>query len=515
LNPHNPLANHLLMLLRQGIALAETQAAAAQDAAEAVLSLTAQQAEEKRREEEHARQVEPITDSVLEGMLVERERLGERATEFIRNQGSMSLAAEASEEAEGTVAAAEAAAVADAQALKIREDTETLAEEQREKGRMLQLQQVLLRAAEEQRQIVEANRLRHEEEESLLQEAMREQQRVMQLMRHRGSLGLSPPVPFCHLRGVHKSFGFAQPVLQVLATSFAALLRSCTFRHACIYAADLTNSMAAARAVMDFEEQEHAREAERQRKLMQHTTRLFFHTLLCHYDVWKEFVLSSRMARCCLQTGVRRRDARSAFVLRRSAALLLQAHVRLYASKTLGNLREEERLRVEEARKKRLLNNTPAAKAVGNVTQRFISNWQAISEPYQHLPFHGPTCKIMDRMLPLVKAQSKCERLRMEVEHLHAALDQEHEEKYSLESPGTKSFVSLDESTLSNTLTDRLHQMTDSDENDREFKGSEGDDDELERQMQELSSEMQRIQAAVKRGGMRLHHHSMLTIPHV
>jgi hypothetical protein len=469
-----------LTLLRHGIAHPEAQAAAAQAAEEAALSLTAQLAEEKRREEEHARQVEPIIDSVLEGMLVERERLGERETEFIRNQGSMSLAAEASEEAEGTVAAAEAAAVADAQALKIREDTETLAEEQREKGRMLQLQQVLLRAAEEQRQIVEANRLRHEEEESLLQEAMREQQRVMQLMRHRGSLGLSPPVPFCHLRGVHKSFGFAQPVLQVLATSFAALLRSCTFRHACIYAADLTNSMAAARAVMDFEEQEHAREVERQRKLMQHTTRLLFHTLLRHYDVWKEFVLSSRMARCCLQTGERRREARAAFVLRRSAAMLLQAHVRLYVSKKLGQLREEERMRVEEARKKRLLNNTPAAKAVGKVTQRFIGNWQAISEPYQHLPFHGLRPSTTSLTTSFLAAQQQA---------------QENERKIQ---------VSLDESIWSNTLTDRLDQLTDSDEDDRDFTGSEGDDDELEPQMQELSSEMQRIQAAVKRGGMRV-----------
>jgi hypothetical protein len=222
LNPHNPLANHLLTLLRHGIAHPEAQAAAAQAAEDAALSLTAQLAEEKRREEEHARQVEPIIDSVSEGMLVQRERLGERETEFIRNQGSMSLAAEAIEEAGGTVAAAEAAAVAVAQALKTLEDTETLAEVQREEGRMLQLQQDLLRAAEEQRQIVEANRLRHEEEESLLQEAMREQQRVMQLMRHRGSLGLSLPVPFCHHRGVMPCTSLS--VCVCAATSFALLL---------------------------------------------------------------------------------------------------------------------------------------------------------------------------------------------------------------------------------------------------------------------------------------------------
>jgi len=238
--------------------------------------------------------------------------------------------------------------------------------------------------------------------------------------------------------------------------------------------------MAAARAVMDFEEQEHAREVERQRKLMQHTTRLLFHTLLRHYDVWKEFVLSSRMARCCLQTGERRREARAAFVLRRSAAMLLQAHVRLYVSKTLGQLREEERMRVEEARKKRLLNNTPAAKAVGKVTQRFIGNWQAISEPYQHLPFHGLRPSTTSLTTSFLAAQQQA---------------QENEKKIQ---------VSLDESIWSNTLTDRLDQLTDSDEDDRDFTGSEGDDDELEPQMQELSSEMQRIQAAVKRGGMRV-----------
>jgi hypothetical protein len=196
--------------------------------------------------------------------------------------------------------------------------------------------------------------------------------------------------------------------------------------------------MAAARAVMDFEEQEHAREVERQ------------------------------------PTGVRRREARSAFILRRSAAMLLQAHVRLYVSKTLGQLREEERVRVEEAGKKRLLNNTPAAKAVGKVTQRFISHWQAISEPYQHLPFHG----LPPWTTSFLAAQQQA---------------QENEKKIQ---------VSLDESTLSNTLTDRLHQMTDSDEDVRDFTGSEGDDDELELKIQELSSEMQRIQTAVKRGGM-------------
>jgi hypothetical protein len=238
--------------------------------------------------------------------------------------------------------------------------------------------------------------------------------------------------------------------------------------------------MVAANAVVDFEAQEHAREAERQRKLMQHTTRHLSHTLLQHYDVWKELALFSRTASSCLQTCERRRGARSEFELRRSAAMLLQAHVRLHVSKTLGQLREEERMRVEEARKKRLLNNTPAAKAVGKVTQRFIGNWQAISEPYQHLPFHGLRPSTTSLTTSFLAAQQQA---------------QENEKKIQ---------VSLDESIWSNTLTDRLDQLTDSDEDDRDFTGSEGDDDELEPQMQELSSEMQRIQAAVKRGGMRV-----------
>lgn len=176
--------------------------------------------------------------------------------------------------------------------------------------------------------------------------------------------------------------------------------------------------MVAANAVVDFEAQELAREAERQRKLMQHTTRLLSHTLLRHYDVWKELALFSRTASSCLQTCVRRREARSQFELQRSAAVLLQAYVRLYVSKTLGQLREEVRVRVEEARKKRLLNNTPAAKAVGKVTQRFISNWQAISEPYQHLALHG----ISPLTISFLAAQQQAQENEKKIQEAEAAL---------------------------------------------------------------------------------------------
>jgi hypothetical protein len=81
-------------------------------------------------------------------------------------------------------------------------DSEARAEEQQEEARILRLQQDLMLAAEEQRQMVEATRLKlvAEQEQQLFfeQEAFREQQRVMQLMRSRGSLGVSFPVPFCH-----------------------------------------------------------------------------------------------------------------------------------------------------------------------------------------------------------------------------------------------------------------------------------------------------------------------------
>ena len=176
--------------------------------------------------------------------------------------------------------------------------------------------------------------------------------------------------------------------------------------------------MVAANAVMDFEAQEHARKADRQRKLMQHTTRLLSHTLLRHYDVWKELALFSRTASSCLQTCVRRRGARSEFELRRSAAILLEAHVRLYVSKTLGQLRQEERVRVEEARTKRLLNNTPAAKAVGKVPQRFISNWQGISEAYQHLPFHG----LPPSTTSFLAAQQQAQENEKKIQEAEAAL---------------------------------------------------------------------------------------------
>ena len=188
--------------------------------------------------------------------------------------------------------------------------------------------------------------------------------------------------------------------------------------HACSWIVVLTTRMVAANAVVDFEAQEHAREAERQRKLMQHTTRHLSHTLLQHYDVWKELALFSRTASSCLQTCERRRGARSEFELRRSAAMLLQAHVRLHVSKTLGQLREEERVRVEDAGKKRLLNNTPAAKAVGKVTQRFISNWRAISEPYQHLPFHG----LPPSTTSFLAAQQQAQENEKKIQEAEAAL---------------------------------------------------------------------------------------------
>ena len=89
--------------------------------------------------------------------------------------------------AEGTVDAAEAAAMAVAQTLKKLQDADALGEAQREEARMLQLQRDMIQAAEEQRRIMEAR----EQEQAIMQEALREQQRVMQLMRRRGSLGLS------------------------------------------------------------------------------------------------------------------------------------------------------------------------------------------------------------------------------------------------------------------------------------------------------------------------------------
>jgi hypothetical protein len=108
------------------------------------------------------------------------------------------------------VVAAEAAAASVAQALKKTRDSETLAEEQREEAPILQLEQDLMLAAEEKRQMVEAKRLKHveqpllealnEQQHFFEQEALREQQRVMQLMRSRGSLGVSFPVPVCHHR---------------------------------------------------------------------------------------------------------------------------------------------------------------------------------------------------------------------------------------------------------------------------------------------------------------------------
>jgi hypothetical protein len=189
---------------KEAASIAHAQPAAVQPAEEAALEQGKQRAEEKRREEEHAQQVSQMLGSMLEGKLVEA---------FMCLATAQALATprhlrEAIDAAEGTVVAAEAAAASVAQALKKTRDSQTLAEEQREEAPILRLEQNLMLAAEEQRQWVEAKRLKHveqalletlnEQQHFFEQEALREQQRVMQLMRSRGSLGLSFPVPACH-----------------------------------------------------------------------------------------------------------------------------------------------------------------------------------------------------------------------------------------------------------------------------------------------------------------------------
>ena len=144
----------------------EEEAALSQQSARFAAEKEEQEARRKVEEEEAV-----IVGNVLEGMLV---------------HVCMSLAAEAIDAAEGTVVAAEAAAMAVAQALQKLQDADALVEAQREEARMLQLQRDMVRAAEEQRKIMEAR----EREQAIMQDALREQQRVMQLMRHRGSLGL-------------------------------------------------------------------------------------------------------------------------------------------------------------------------------------------------------------------------------------------------------------------------------------------------------------------------------------
>jgi hypothetical protein len=185
------------------IAHAQTQPAAAVQPAE---EAGKQRAEETRREEEHAQQGSQMLSSMLEEMLVEASMCLATA-QALATPRHLSEAIDA---AEGTVVAAEAAAASVAQALKKTRDSETLAEEQREEAPILQLEQDLMLAAEEKRQMVEAKRLKHveqpllealnEQQHFFEQEALREQQRVMQLMRSRGSLGVSFPVPVCHHR---------------------------------------------------------------------------------------------------------------------------------------------------------------------------------------------------------------------------------------------------------------------------------------------------------------------------
>jgi hypothetical protein len=185
----------------------------------------------------------------------------------------------------------------------------------------------------------------------------------------------------------------------------------------------------AAKAVMTFEVQEREREVQRQRRLLQHTARLMSHTLLRHFHAWKEFTLFSKTASSCLQTVVRRRALRPPMELRRNAAILVQAYCRqLRRAGLLVQMREEERVRVEAARKKRLLNNTPAAKAVTKISPRFIRGWQAVSEPFQHLPFHGPTPMTSS----LLQAQRRAEQNEKELQEAEAALRRHAEENERL-----------------------------------------------------------------------------------
>ena len=99
----------------------------------------------------------------------------------------------------------------------------------------------------------------------------------------------------------------------------------------------------------------------------------------------------------------------------------------------------------------------------------------------------------------LKEAEIEHARQKVHVEHLRAALDQEHEEDYSPRSADLSVMETgntFDDSLLSGLKTDRFHEFTDSDEDDDEVS-----DDELDLEIQELSSEMHRIQAEVKRGG--------------
>ena len=113
--------------------------------------------------------------------------------------------------------------------------------------------------------------------------------------------------------------------------------------------------------------------------------------------------------------------------------------------------------------------------------------------------FHVPTTQQLQMKQELTEAGRELDREKMQVELLRAALDHEHEEEYSPCSADLtvmKTSNSFNESLLSGLNTDRFHEFTDSDEED-----DKDSDDELDLQIQELSSEMQRIQSEVKRGG--------------
>jgi len=104
----------------------------------------------------------------------------------------------------------------------------------------------------------------------------------------------------------------------------------------------------------------------------------------------------------------------------------------LHARDELAQAREDELLRVTAARKKRLLNQSDAAQAVSVVTPRLLKQWQAISEPFQHLPFHGPsssTSSLLDAQRAAARSQAQVEKAQLSLcrqqarnEHLRALL---------------------------------------------------------------------------------------------
>ena len=165
------------------------------------------------------------------------------------------------------------------------------------------------------------------------------------------------------------------------------------------------------------------------------------------------------------------------------AASLLQSAARIPpAIRLLGKLKEKERLRIEEARKKRLLNNTDAAKAVSKVSPRVLKNWQSMSEPYQNLPFHGPTPATSS----LLGAQRRAEENQKQVEDAEAELEQQRLANQRLRDQ----LLSVTQQAKTMAMQASLSEADDSDDSGSDFSESSED--------QVLNAEMDMLESKLK-----------------